>query len=375
MIDPSDRLELWLHYATGTHYRQFSAVREEYYYLEEAFEDVKRGRMERFSMLSEEGRKRLAEAAADGFMDRYIRWLDKNGVNVITSSSFRYPALLSEIADPPTVIFYKGELNEDMQLPLAVVGTRRCTEYGKEVAKTFSRELVKAGATVISGLATGIDGYAALGALSVEGAQDPTVAVLGCGIDVVFPRGNEKLYGAIAERGCLITEFLPKTPPLPQNFPFRNRIISGLSLGVLVVEAGERSGASITARLALEQGREVFAIPGRITDPMSAGTNGMIRRGEAKAVVSVADILEEFGEGDYREEVRLVDLGDLNPLEQWVVKALSTGEKNEDELMESCGCGVEELIPTLTGLVFSGIIKQLPGSVYELDPLQTNIVM
>ena len=374
MIDPSDRLELWLHYATGTRYRQFSAVREEYYYLEEAFEDVQKGHMERLSMLPAESQKRLKEAAADGFMDRYVRWLDRNGVNVVTASSYRYPALLSEIPDPPSVLFYKGMLNEDIQLPIAVVGTRRCTDYGKEVAKKFGKELVKAGGTVVSGLATGIDGYAALGALSVEGAQDPTVAVLGCGIDVIYPKGNEKLYGAIAERGCLITEFLPKTPALPQNFPFRNRIISGLSLGVLVVEAGERSGASITARLALEQGREVFAIPGRITDPMSAGTNGMIRRGEAKAVCSVSDILEEFGEGGAVEEVRAVAFSDLSPLEQQVVKALQTGEKNEDELLECCAGSVDELIPTLTGLTFSGIIKQLPGSVYALDPLETNIV-
>ena len=374
MIDPNDRLELWLHYATGTRYKQFSAAREEYYYLEEAFEDVQKGRMERLSMLSEESQKRLREAAADGFMDRYIRWLDKNGVNVITATSYRYPSLLAEIPDPPAVLFYKGELSEDMQLPLAVVGTRRCTDYGKDVARKFSQELVKAGATIVSGLATGIDGYAALGALSVDGAQDPTVAVLGCGIDVVYPRGNEKLYAAIAERGCLITEFLPKTPPLAQNFPFRNRVISGLSLGVLVVEAGERSGASITARLALEQGREVFAVPGRVTDLMSVGTNGMIRRGEAKLVTSVSDILTEFGEGGFADEAESVAFSDLDPLEQQIVKALTSGEKNEDELLESCGVGVDELIPTLTGLTFSGIIKQLPGSVYALDPLQTTIV-
>ena len=143
MIDPSDRLELWLHYATGTRYRQFSAVKEEYYYLEEAWEDVQKGRMERLSMLSEESRKRLKEAAGDGFMDRYIRWLDKNGVNVVTSSSYLYPTLLAQIPDPPAVLFYKGALNGDLQLPIAVVGTRRCTDYGKEVAKKFGRELVR----------------------------------------------------------------------------------------------------------------------------------------------------------------------------------------------------------------------------------------
>ena len=374
MIDPSMRPELWLHYGVGPNPRQFSAVREEYYYLEEAMEDVARGRDSRLTMISGEARSRLKEALGDGFMDRYVRWMDKNGVNVVTATSYEYPALLKEIPDPPPVLFYRGTLNMDMQLPLAIVGTRRCTEYGKEVAKKFGRELVKAGATVVSGLATGIDGYAALGALSVEGAQDPTVAVLGCGIDVIYPQGNEKLYGAIAERGCLMTEFLPKTPPLPRNFPQRNRIISGLSLGVLVVEAGERSGSAVTARLALEQGREVFAVPGRITDPMSVGTNAMIRRGEAKAVTSVSDILEEFCEGGAGDEVRSVRFDELSPLEQRVVKALSEGEKNEDELLERCGGGVDELISTLTGLTFSGIIKQLPGSVYALDTLETNIV-
>lgn len=375
MIDERDKLELWLHYATGTNYRHFSAVREEYYFLEEAWEDVRRGRMARLSVLTEEGRQRMQEAAKDGFMERYIGWLNKHAVNVVTATSYLYPSLLQQIPDPPSVLFYKGTWNEDRPLPLAVVGTRRCTDYGKDVAKTFSRELVKAGATVISGLATGIDGYAALGALSVEGAQDPTVAVLGCGIDVVYPKGNEKLYAAIEERGCLITEFLPKTPALPQNFPVRNRIISGLSLGVLVVEAGERSGAAITARLALEQGREVFAVPGRITDPMSVGTNGMIRRGKAKMAVCVEDILEEFGAASEESEYKTVHVSALPPMEQQVVQALFGGEKTDDELLESCGCPVGELISTLTRLTFSGIIKQLPGSVYALDTLHNNIVL
>ena len=374
MIDERDRLELWLHYATGTNYKQFAAVREEYYYLDEAWEDVRAGQMGRFTMLDEEGKQRLMEAARDGFMDRYIRWLDKNQINVLTSTSYSYPSLLKEIHDPPAVLFYKGTLNEDMQLPIAVVGTRRCTDYGKEVAKTFGRELVRAGATVVSGLATGIDGYAAVGALSVEDAQDPTVAVLGCGIDVVYPQGNEKLYAAIAERGCVMTEFLPKTRPLPQNFPLRNRIISGLSLGVLVVEAGERSGASITAHLALEQGREVFAIPGRVTDRMSIGTNTLIRRGEAKLVTQVSDILEEFGAAYTSSEPREVNLSSLSPLEQQIVKALLSGEKNDDELMERCDTDIGQLIYTLTELSISGIIKQLPGSVYALDTLQTRIV-
>ena len=371
MIDPSDRLELWLHYATGTRYRQFSAAREEYFYLEEAWDDVRGGHMERLSMLTEESKNRLKEAAGDGFMERYIRWLDKNGVNVVTVSSYQYPALLKEIPDPPSVLFYKGALNEDSQLPLAIIGTANCTDYGKETARMFGRELANAGATIVSGLTTGIDGYAALGALSAEGARDPIVAVLGCGIDVVHPKGNEKLYGAIAERGCLLTEFLPKTTPSLSCYRACSRIISGLSVGVLAVEVEEGGDAALTVRLARRQGRRVFAVPGRITDPMSAGTNIMIRDGEAKAVFSAMDILEEYGEGG-REEDGPLSFGSLSPLEKQVTDALSKGEKTEDELLELTKTGKEHLIPTLTGLVFSGIIKQLSGGAYALDLYRTD---
>ena len=220
-------------------------------------------------------------------------------------------------------------------------------------------------------MARGVDGIAQKAALDAGGRS---FAVLGCGVDLCYPDENQALYDRLLEAGGILSEFPPGTPPDSKNFPQRNRIISGLSLGVLVVEAGERSGASITARLALEQGREVFAVPGRITDLMSAGTNGMIRRGEAKLVTGLSDILEEFGEGGFGEEAQQVAFSDLSPLEQRIVKALETGEKNEDELLETCGGGVDALIPTLTGLTFSGIIKQLPGSVYALDPLQTTIV-
>lgn len=373
MIDEQDRLSLWLQYATEQNTRLFSRIKEEYYYLQEALEDVQKGSWERFGKLSEGVASRLKEAAAPGFMERYCNWLDKKGVGVTTADSYDFPTLLKQIPDPPSVLFYRGRLETDMELPIAMVGTRRCTDYGKEVARKFGKELAQKGATVVSGLATGIDAYGALGALECAESEYPTIAVLGCGIDVVFPKGNEKLTEKIAQRGCILTEFIPKTPPLPQNFPQRNRIISGLSLGTLVVEAGERSGASITAGQALEQGREVFAVPGRITDPMSTGTNRMIRRGEAKAVCCVSDILEEFGV-TAAEESRTVAFRDLEPLEQQIYKALTYGEKSEDQLLESIDCPIGELISTLTALTFSGIIKQLPGSVYALDTLNVNVV-
>lgn len=374
-MDQQDRLILWLHYGTELNYKLFQKIREEYFYLEEALEDVQKGNFARFPEKMKDGVKsRLLEASKPGFMDRYCGWMEKKGVGILTSDSYNYPSLLSQIPDPPPVLFYRGQWEGDPQLPLAVVGTRRCTEYGKDVARKFGKELAAAGATIVTGLATGIDGYAALGALECKEAEFPVIGVLGCGIDVVYPKGNEKLYEAVAARGCLMTEFLPKTPPMGRNFPIRNRIMSGLSQGTIVVEAGEKSGASITAGLALEQGREVFALPGRITDPMSVGTNRMIRRGEARLVTCVQDILEEFGMDYGGEEVPVVNFKDLTPLEKQLYRLLSEGEKNEDELMEEVDCSVGELISTLTAMTFSGIIKQLPGGVYALDTLSVRVV-
>lgn len=374
-MDQQDRLILWLHYGTELNYKLFEKIREEYFYLEEALEDVQKGNFGRFpEKMKEHVKSRLIEASKPGFMDRYCGWMDKKGVSILTSDAYNYPSLLKQIPDPPPVLFYRGQWEGDPQLPIALVGTRRCTEYGKEAARKFGKELAGAGATVVTGMATGIDGYGALGALECKEAEFPVMGVLGCGIDVVYPKGNEKLYEAVAARGCLMTEFLPKTPPLGRNFPIRNRIISGLSQGTIVVEAGEKSGASITAGLALEQGREVFALPGRISDPMSAGTNRMIRRGEARLITSVQEVLEEFGMDYGGEEVPVVNFKDLAPLEKQIYRLLSEGEKNEDELMEELDCPVGELISTLTAMTFSGIMKQLPGGVYALDTMAVRVV-
>lgn len=365
---------LWLHYATEQNYRLFRAVKDEYYYLEEALEDVRKGQLGRFPKLKEETEARLKQAASKDFLQRYVSWLERNSISTVSYDSYEYPSLLKQIQDPPTLLFYKGHFEADTELSIALVGTRRCTEYGKETARVFGKALAHAGATVVTGLATGIDAYGALGALEEKDSEYPVIGVLGCGIDVVYPKGNEKLYAMVSERGALVTEFLPKTAPMPYNFPFRNRVISGLSQGTLVVEAGEKSGASITASCALEQGREVFAVPGRVNDPMSAGTNGMIKRGEAKLTESVTDILEEFGLGAEEEERKQVLFKDLNPVEQAIIQALSAGEKGEDELMDVSGCGIGETISTLTAMTFSGIVKELPGGMYALDTFSVDIV-
>ena len=375
-MDETTRLWLWLNYATSTNPRLFFELLNRFDDLSEAHEAILRKDYAEFSDVSETVRDRLLTAADDRFLDRYCAWLAKNGVKAITPEHDEYPSLLSEIYDPPSVLFVKGNLPKELPLPIATVGARSCTDYGREVAMLLGEQLAERGATVVTGLAAGIDSAAAKGALSVGSSGCPVIGVLGCGIDLVYPQGNETLYREVIERGgALVTEFLPKTPPLQQNFPIRNRIMSGISRGVVVIEAGERSGASITADCAREQGREVFAVPGRITDPMSVGTNRMITRGEAKPVACAADILSEFcddaGDDVLNGAAKKVTFTSLGEIGQEIYMALLQGEKDADELLDWIDCSAQDLNAALTRLMFSEVIKQLPGRIYALDTIHT----
>lgn len=374
-MDETTRNYLWLNYATNTNPRLFYEMLSRFNDLSEAREAILKKDFESFSDVSETVRDRLIAAADERFLDRYCGWLERNDVKVVTPESDEYPALLSEIYDPPSVLFCKGTLPKELPLPIAMVGARNCTDYGREVAELLGEQLAERGATVVTGLAAGIDSASAKGALSAGSSNCPVIGVLGCGIDVVYPQGNGKLYEQVIERGALITEFLPKTPPLQQNFPIRNRIVSGISRGVVVIEAGERSGTSITADCAREQGREVFAVPGRITDPMSVGTNRMIVRGEAKPVTCAAEILTEFtddaGDDVLNGAAKKVTFTSLGAIGQEIYMALLQGEKDADELLEWIDCSAQDLNAALTRLLFSEVIKQLPGRIYALDTIHT----
>lgn len=223
---------------------------------------------------------------------------EQKGIRLCRPPDGEYPALLKTIFDPPQVLFYRGQLPGDQPL-IAIVGARRASAYGKNAASFLASQLVSAGFAVVSGAARGIDTAAHNGAL--EGGR--TFAVLGCGVDVSYPAENKRLLEKIAEQGAVISEHPPGTPPLPGFFPARNRIISGLSRGVVVVEAAEKSGALITADFALEEGRDVFAVPGSIFSETSRGTHRLIKQG-AKLVERAADILEEYGlDGDAEPEI------------------------------------------------------------------------
>lgn len=216
--------------------------------------------------------------------------LVKKDISILTIEDPDYPELLKEIYDPPLLIYYQGDVGALNTKSLAIVGSRRHTLYGKEIARKFAAQLCGFDVIIVSGMARGIDTWAHEGALEAGGK---TVAVLGCGLDICYPPENRDLKERIREKGIIISEFPPGTSPMAQNFPRRNRIISGLSLGTLVVEAGEKSGALITAEFALEQGREVFAIPGSVSSPYSKGCHRLIKEG-AKLVEKVEDILEEL---------------------------------------------------------------------------------
>lgn len=265
------------------------------------------------------------------------------------------------------MLFVKGRIPEKIPLPIAVVGSRQCSDYGESIAQKLSLELAECGCCIVSGMAYGIDKIAAQSALKASKTECPTIAVLGCGVDIPYPNANRPLYDEICERGAVISEFLPGTRPDAFNFPRRNRIISGISKGVLVVEAAMKSGTRITVDHALEQGRDVFAVPGRITDSACEGTNQMIREGMAKAVFCVEDILEEYGvDVSMMKRAEKIDESSLSMEELLILRLLRAGERSVDELCEMTGMNVAQLNFTLTSMEISGIIKQSSGRMYGL---------
>lgn len=294
--------------------------------------------------------------------DSECRAVEKSGARIIDFLSPDYPRLLLEIPDPPPFIYVKGEI-AGCDPAIAVVGSRRATAYGIQATGRIAQELAEQGITVISGLARGIDTAAHQGALNAGGHS---IGVLGCGIDVIYPAENRRLFAEMVEKGGIVSEFPMGTGPLAANFPRRNRLISGLSRGVLVVEAAERSGSLITAQFALEQGREVFAIPGAITSGASRGTHKLIRQG-AKLVESVNDIMEELpgnsGGSGFRHQTELL----LDPKEQAITGLLSAGPRHIDEIALNAGLTVQELSVMLLRLELRGVVIQLPGKVFHLS--------
>jgi DNA processing protein len=294
------------------------------------------------------------------FADSQLRLTIKHGVRIVSLWDKDYPELLNKIYDPPVLLFISGKLLESDQKSIAVVGTRHPTAYGRSTAERFSRDLVQHGICVVSGLARGIDTAAHTAALQSGGR---TIAVIGSGLDIPYPPENRPLMERIAESGAVVSEFPMGTIPDSANFPRRNRVISGLSLGTVVIESAETGGALITASLALDQNREVFAVPGNITERRSSGTNKLIRDGRAKLISSVNDIFSElqvqlqFSFGEQTETQH----PSLSPQEQGLFDVLSSQPQHIDALADRTGKAASDTLVILLSLECKNLVRQLPG--------------
>lgn len=306
----------------------------------------------------------LAEPAPEtvDLIAKTTDWLAQSGNHLLSLADSHYPAALLTIADPPMLLYVKGRLDLLGAPALAVVGSRNASSQGLQDAERFSKSMSEAGLTIISGLAQGIDAAAHRGGLQGAGA---TIAVIGTGADIVYPAKNRELAHQIARAGCIVSEYALGMPAITSNFPRRNRIISGLARAVLVVEAAAQSGSLITARMALEQGRDVFAIPGSIHSVLSKGCHQLIKQG-AKLVESAQDILEELRDGP-GHKVRTVAVAQtvLDSEQTKVLAALGFDPVDADTLIERCGLDAASLNAQLLTLELDGALERLPGNRYQ----------
>jgi DNA processing protein len=333
--------------------------------LLEYFGDVERAWLAPADALRQSGLDRralrnLLRGRATLDLEQEVQRIAAAGVTALTWEAPDYPKLLSEVPAPPPVIYVGGRLEPSDVWAVAAVGTRRISSYGREVTRRLVTGLARQGITIVSGLARGVDGIAHRAALDAGGR---TIAVLGSGVDHIYPPEHRDLAGEIIERGALISEYPLGTAPEAGNFPPRNRIISGLSLGVLITEAGERSGALITAGYAADQGRDVFAVPGSVLAAGCVGTNRLVQDG-AKMVLEVEDILRELNLEMVAEQSMAREILPTNPAEEALLAHLGTEPMHVDELRRLSGLTITEVTSTLTLMELKGMVRQVGGMKY-----------
>jgi DNA processing protein len=295
-------------------------------------------------------------------LDSEMEKIDRSGVSVFTYRDDGYPARLKEIYDYPPVIYVRGKILPEDEWCLSVVGTRGATVYGRQIVEEITADLAKNRITIVSGLARGIDSIAHRAALEAGGR---TIAIFACGLDTVYPAENADLTRRIIQNGAIVSEYPLGTKPRPDYFPRRNRIMSGMSLGVLVIEAGESSGAIITANIALEQNREVFAVPGSILSSASKGTNHLIQEG-AKLVRDYTDILEELNLTAVARQIEMKELLPETDTEAVLIKQLGAEPVHIDEVCRSSGLPVSTVSSTLAMMELKGMVKQVGAMHYSL---------
>ncbi|MDX9917357.1 MAG: DNA-processing protein DprA [Gudongella sp.] len=328
--------------------------------------DLSKEEIKNSGLLSPSQQLRFFDKNRTGYLTDYIKRVRITGAEIITILDDVYPDSLRTIADSPKVLYVKGSFLKEDSISISIVGSRKATAYGRWASESFTKDLVKLGVTIVSGLATGIDSYAHRTAIDNNGR---TIGILGCGIDIIYPKKNRNLFEEVERAGAIVSEFPLGTPPLQHHFPMRNRIISGMSLGVLVIEAQEKSGTLITAGFAAEQGREVFALPGNINSLYSKGTNLLIRDG-ARPLLSVEDIIEEIPELKQRSMMKkLDDIGDipLSETERKIVDILKEGPLHCDIIALRTGLNVSTVLGTLTILEMKQVIQELGSRVYMIS--------
>jgi len=300
---------------------------------------------------------------ADKDRDKFEKLVSKaksDQINIVTYWDDNYPKRLKSIPNPPALLYIRGQASPLYDYAVAMVGTRAASSHGKNIALRIASQLAKAGITIVSGMALGIDSASHVGALRAGGR---TIAVLGCGTNVIYPPSNRKIYDQIVQQGAIISEYPPDTTPETHHFPQRNRIISGLSLGVIIIEAGLKSGALITADLASEQGREVFAVPGQAGMRWTAGTNNLIRQGVP--LVETADEVVEHLKSQLAPITNIsasLILPDMSEEEDKIYQLLENGPRLIDELIRETKLNALGMNRLLTSLQLKGVIQQLPGA-------------
>ena len=362
---PMEQYWIWLSSVEGIGPKRFYELLSVYEDARQVWDALGAGGVpDGMKSLGRQALKALREARDEAYFFRLFDRLDALGIRCVTRIGEGYPSRLTSIYDPPPTLYVRGDCDLDAERMFAMVGSRRCTRDGQRAAREIARGLAQAEVTVVSGMARGIDTHAHEGALSGGGR---TIAVLGCGVDVCYPPENDGLMRQIIEEGgAVISEFTPGTQPLPGNFPARNRIISGLAAGTLLVEGAKKSGAMITVNCAIDQGRDVFAVPGSIYSPLSAMPNRMIVDG-AVPVISPWEILEYYR---WAERPEITDADPhrdpvLSPEEEALVRPLREQELSFEELVQITGFPVQKINSHLTILELRGIIVKVPGGMYR----------
>ena len=355
------KYEYWFANLNGISNRRKMEIRQKVTSLEPIY-NIEETVLKQIEIQKKE-REIIIKSAREWELNAQYHKLEQQGIEFVPISDRRYPEQLHHISTAPYALYVKGKLPDKNKKIIAIVGARECSSYGECMAKKFAESLARAGIQIVSGMARGIDSFAQRGALEAGGES---YAILGCGVDVCYPRDAIELYMNLQENGGVISEFPVGTKPLPQHFPARNRIISGMADAILVIEAKERSGSLITADMALEQGKEVYALPGPINSELSKGCNTLIKQG-AGVLLSPEELLEDWGlmVGKNQQNNNLMKFP-LESAENIVYSCLDFYPKNLEQLVNMTQYSVSELLDILMGLELKGYIKEISKNNYAI---------